>query len=95
MLGRQQQINHSLVLVYTSFRQFHIHIQQLAILFKEGASPLYKLDVFDSDRQDNGYVYWMFSAKATEEALKREECTILSVYMFVSGDMTDCGPIKV
>lgn len=57
MLGRQQQINHSLVLVYTSFRQFHIHIQQLAILFKEGASPLYKLDVFDSDRQDNGYVY--------------------------------------
>jgi hypothetical protein len=71
------------------FGRFHVDIQQLAVLLEEATSPLYKRDVFDSDRQDDGRAYRMFSAKTLEAALKREECTGLSVYLFVFGEMTD------
>ncbi|EGG13232.1 uncharacterized protein MELLADRAFT_86716 [Melampsora larici-populina 98AG31] len=67
-----------------SLGRFHVDIQQLAVLLEESASPLYKRDVFDSDRQDDGRAYRMFSAKTLKAALNREECTGLAVLKIFS-----------
>ncbi|KAH9821182.1 hypothetical protein DFH28DRAFT_1190943 [Melampsora americana] len=72
-----------------SFGRFHVDIQQLAVLLEDTTSPLYKRDVFDSDRQDDGRAYRMFSAKTLKAALNREECTGLAIYLFVFGEMVD------
>lgn len=72
-----------------SFGRFYVDIQQLATILQDANSPLYKRDVFDCDRQDDGRAYRTFSAKTVEASLNHEECTGLTVYLFIFGEMCD------
>ncbi|KAH9822476.1 hypothetical protein DFH28DRAFT_1119458 [Melampsora americana] len=61
-----------------SFGRYYVDIQQLATLLQDVNSPIYKHDVFDCDRQDDGRAYRTFSANTLEAALKHEECVGLA-----------------
>ncbi|EGG08742.1 uncharacterized protein MELLADRAFT_84258 [Melampsora larici-populina 98AG31] len=40
-----------------AFGRYYVDIQQLATILQDANSPIYKRDVFDCDRQDNGRAY--------------------------------------
>lgn len=69
--------------------RFVVCIQQLAHILQLPNSPLLARDVFDCDKQDDGRAYQTFSSQTILASLSQDECTGLSVYLFVFGEMCD------
>lgn len=74
---------------WLSFGFFELNIGHLALILQSKNSSLYKKDVFDCDRQDDGRAYRMFNDDTLKIALDKPECKGLALYLFVIGELID------
>ncbi|EGG06868.1 uncharacterized protein MELLADRAFT_86302 [Melampsora larici-populina 98AG31] len=74
---------------FISFGCYHVGIPQLAKIVQSDNSTLYIKDVFNTDKQDDGRAYRVFSSETLQLALEHPECTGLSIYLFVLGELCD------
>lgn len=72
-----------------SFGSFYVSISQLALLFQHIPLSLYHKDVFNCDKQDDGRAYGTFNDDTLAISLSKPECTGLSIYLFVMGELCD------
>lgn len=72
-----------------SFGRFYVTLSQLAVVLQHQPASLYHKDVFNCDKQDDGQAYRTFNDDTLAISLGKPECTGLSIYLFVMGELCD------
>lgn len=69
--------------------KYYASVQQLVDVLQMPNSPLVTKDIINSDKQDNGRAFRIFSWKTLQSSLANPDSTGLSLLLFVFGEMTD------
>ncbi|KAA1082065.1 hypothetical protein PGTUg99_011746 [Puccinia graminis f. sp. tritici] len=72
-----------------SFGKYWISILHLSTIVENQESSLYVKDVFNSDKQDDGWAYCVFNEDTLKIALQNNDCTGIALYLFVMGELCD------
>lgn len=69
--------------------KFTISLQDLSQVLQTPNSPLLTKDVFDCDKQDDGRALRTFCSQTVATTLSKPDCSGLTVYLFVIGELCD------
>lgn len=69
--------------------KFVVSLQDLSQVLQTPNSPLLTKDVFDCDKQDEGRALRTFCSRAIATTLSNPDCSDLTVYLFIIGELCD------